>query len=342
MALTPKAATVLSRHPDAQLLTEQPNNVLEQSETSHVAQQEIHLPAHNNDAGQPGDANDEALDHRASRTVYHRNDLQLWSSFLVDYIVSNPHNYISALPADRDYLERSTMLSLQRWAAASGSRVLWICDHGSGSMEYPASNTFVSATIVNFAKTVKIPVLAFFCGWPWNCYEGRDLEEKTRKCQIDILSTLIRQAIDQLPLEFETTHDMSQKRFASLQGPGGWKKASLLFGELLQLCPRPMFIIMDGLDHLIASNECLECFNSTLKVLKSAIAGSMSTQNKENRAIKLLLTTSADSKPIQNTLEGLSPSLIEFKYTQTDALRKHQHLRLSEGAEVFSEIADSI
>jgi hypothetical protein len=165
------AADLLERYPEVRSLIETVDEPPPISRPSKVLLEEVHSTSRGKESLRPTPS--ESPHQPISSTLYSRANLRMWSSILEHDIVSDPYAYLNSIEKGHDYLERSTLYALQRWAGSPDSRVLWICERGSSSsLLYPAATTFISATVINSTLTLRLPILAFFCGWPYDSYAG--------------------------------------------------------------------------------------------------------------------------------------------------------------------------
>lgn len=164
---------------------------------------------------------------------------------------------------------------------------------------YPSSVSAIAAGFVDTCLHLQFPVLAFFCNWP-SVYKGRDKQQRAERCLQDLVSSVIRQLIDQLPSTIQTDFDLDRQRFLDLEKDfwGCWPYALELLRVLVDSVTTSLFVVLDGVDHL--EWTCVEGrLQEVIAILVSATvarAASVGPTTGVGRKgdIKILFTTAGD------------------------------------------------
>jgi hypothetical protein len=190
---------------------------------------------------------------------------------------------------------------VQAWMSATTSHTLWI--RGPGQTSVPSEVSLAALYIVSVATEANIPLIAHCCQWD----NADDLSQDiSRSPQMDglvrMLYSLIRQLTWQAPDRFETQADFSRARFARLDSsPRSLPAALSLFKDLLDVVPRLLFCVIDGLQLLSGLEENEDEDNDTevylcqfLEILQDC---------KDRKVLKALFTTNGFCSALNNALD---------------------------------------
>jgi hypothetical protein len=171
---------------------------------------------------------------------------------------------------------------MQDWSTATSSQMLWIL--GEQEHRYPSSTSMIAASVIKSAINISIPVVHIFCDWP------RKNEEKV---VVNSLYSMIRQLVDILPPNVETSSDFSAARFGNLDGSfQTWDEALSICAELFIKAPSPLLVIIDGIEH-VGLGTIRKNIESLLSVLNVHISR-VSEHNKSPKIFKVLFTTAGN------------------------------------------------
>ena len=230
---------------------------------------------------------------------------------------------MSEINAECAYTESSIVESLQDWSRGSTSQSLWI--RGIYEESYPSSTSAIAAKIVNTALDVKIPLLCFFCNIPEEDEElmndEDDTPSKDAAAVIDLLYSLIRQAIELLPRQISTKSNLTKPRFALLDGTlDTFDEALNILADLLLLVPSTLLIIIDGIEQL-DDTDVDENITDILELLQGTTVQDVSGSEK---VVKVLYTTAGPC----GALDGLDDDNLEVvKTNERKALRSPGNAR---------------
>lgn len=264
--------------------------------------------------------------------LYHCRELQLWSREMEDFIIQDNWAFISTLEYQNPRLSHSTLQTLQGWVSSLTSKILWISK--DFAIRYPSPLSVVSANLVQMAVDLQLSVCAFFCSWP-DDYEGENLQDKESACVVDFLYTLIRQVIDQLPeqVEVEAACNFSLERFLVLSHPeheDTWEMGLEILKDLLTCFPQPLFIVLDGIDHLDQTSisdlaaEILCIFGEVIS--EKAESGNVDNADESNLMsnfpLRVLFTTAADCDMLSDLQDSLKDTCVEHVVEEHDVKRR--------------------
>ena len=230
---------------------------------------------------------------------------------------------MSELDRERVYTEHSVVESLQDWSHGPKSESLWI--RGAYEDIYPSSTSAIAAKVINTALELKIPLLCFFCNIPEEDEETMDNEEdipsREEATVIDLLYSLIRQAIELLPRQISTKSNLTKSRFAHLDGTlETFDEALDILADLLFLILDTFLIIIDGIEQL----DDTSVDDTVTEILEQLQETTLRDSSKPKKAVKILYTTAGPC----SALEGLDDDHLEVvKANERKALRSPGHLR---------------
>lgn len=176
--------------------------------------------------------------------------------------------------------------------------VLWIRTQYTET--YPSPVSAIAAGIVDTCLQLHLPVLAFFCNWP-SVYKGSNKQERAERCLQDLVSSIVRQLLDQLPPTIETAFDLDRERFLEIETDfwGCWPYTLELLRVLLDSVTTPLFVVLDSVDHLEWS-PVESRLGEVITILMSAAVARASKGGPDpgigkKGDIKILFTTAGDS-----------------------------------------------
>lgn len=110
------------------------------------------------------------------------------------------------------------------------------------NIENPLTN--LAAKFIDLAEMNSLPVISYFCEIQRVVPENATRESKGA---ISLLYALIRQMVELLLPRFETTVDLSEERFLSLDGSlDGWTEALRMLRDLMKLKPGIVYCVIEG------------------------------------------------------------------------------------------------
>ena len=186
---------------------------------------------------------------------------------------------------------------LKEWTQDSKKYFLSIAGPRRKGLESPPM-TVLASMCIDFATTAKLPVISYFCTLP---RETELREGNTREVQalLSLTYALIRQLIEQLPVQFSSEFDFAKERIALLDGAlGSWKNTSGLLCDLLEAAPKPLFCVINDF-------QVLDSWSTGRLIgdLFKALRGS-ETKDVETERIKVLITTTGKSSALTKHLKA--------------------------------------
>lgn len=181
---------------------------------------------------------------------YTSEEVSLNSRRLEDYF----HRDRLRLPAESFnpiMVEPEALRRIGEWAKASSPNMLWLEGQPIQADDFDNPITMMAAKVIGLTEQTRMPVISYFC----ELRRGEKPREgnSTREVQaiLSLVYSLIRQLIELLLPVLETTSDLSEERFNSLDGTlGSWNIALSVFIDLMKTLPGPVFCIIDGLHWL--------------------------------------------------------------------------------------------
>jgi len=176
--------------------------------------------------------------------------------------------------------------------------------------EYPNTLTTIAARAAEMCLNLDFPVVVFFCPWASE-YRASSRRDREKRCLLDLVCSIIRHMVDLLPVEFETERNIGPDTFTKfLQGNdilSNWGVAVELLTSLAALIRVPFFVFLDGLEHL-EGTAVQAYFASLLGVIMSFATMGVG----DGKFVKILLTTSGNSKTVTRTADRLPRGCLEF------------------------------
>lgn len=228
---------------------------------------------------------------------YERDTIILNSNHLLDMF--SPVSIQSPFPPPYGTpisLDTTAASRLKEWTTNSKKSFLSIAGRRPKGLESPPM-TVLASMCIDFATTAKLPVISYFCFLP---REEELRAGNTREVQalLSLTYALIRQLIEQLPVQFSSEFDFAPERVALLDGTlESWKSATGLLRDLVEVVPKPLFCIVDGFQVLESwSTEGL--FVDLFKALRGSEANDIKAER-----LKVLMTTTGKSSVLAKHLE---------------------------------------
>ena len=197
---------------------------------------------------------------------------------------------LNSIEYDSVYADEEIVHAIQEWSNSLNSCELWIT--GIQDSSYPSSTSPIAANVVLIALQLRIPVLCFFCNVLLDEAEG----EYDTTCSaspeevaaITFVYSLIRQVIELLPKEIQTSKRFTKSRFGELDGSiDTFDEAFSILSELLPFVPIPLFVVVDGIEKL----DETEVEDGVLEVLKLLQDRLVQKSSFKRKIIKILCTT---------------------------------------------------
>lgn len=137
---------------------------------------------------------------------------------------------------------------LSEWSQGLHPPMLWFEGPVLDVDDFENSLTSMAAKFVEMVETHQINVISYFCEVPRT---RRSADTPEAEGAVGLLYALLRQLIETLPPRLDTTVDLSESRFAQLDGSmDTWTEATKLFGDLLTVLSTTVFCVIDGLHWL--------------------------------------------------------------------------------------------
>lgn len=137
---------------------------------------------------------------------------------------------------------------LSEWSQGLHPPMLWFEGPTLEVDEFENPLTSMAAKFIGMVAVHKLNVISYFCEVPRAC---RSADTPEAKGAIGLLYALLRQLVETLPPRLDTAVDLSESRFAKLDGSmNTWKEAIELFGDLLSAFSTIVFCTIDGLHWL--------------------------------------------------------------------------------------------
>nr|XP_036574813.1 phytanoyl- dioxygenase family protein [Colletotrichum truncatum]KAF6781287.1 phytanoyl- dioxygenase family protein [Colletotrichum truncatum] len=154
------------------------------------------------------------------------------------------------------------------WVSASAPKILWIEGEPLEADDLDNPVTMMAARIAGIAEKTKVPVISYFC----ELRRGEKLrpgnDSKETQAMLSLVYALIRQLIELLPPVLETSADLTESRFQSLDGSlATWSSATSILAELIALMPGPVFCIIDAF-HWLNDRSTGNYLSDLLRVLR--------------------------------------------------------------------------
>ncbi|ROW06828.1 hypothetical protein VMCG_04097 [Cytospora schulzeri] len=168
---------------------------------------------------------------------------------------------------------RSDMiLRLSEWAQGLNGPILWLDGPAIEVDDTENPLTSLAAKFIDLVGANNLRVISYFCEIPRtaNVHVTREM-----KGTVSLLYALLRQMVELLLPRLETSVDLSEERFLSLDGSlDTWSEALAMFRDLMSLAPGTVYCVIDGFHWLddkttdSALAQLVECLrDGRLKVL---------------------------------------------------------------------------
>ncbi|KAH0542493.1 hypothetical protein FGG08_003089 [Glutinoglossum americanum] len=179
-----------------------------------------------------------------STNIYAKEAVQPDCRSLQEYIVGDSGLIMSLLPP-LAFVADDIAIRLQEWLHTRASRTLWI--QGSRETRYPSAASTIASGLIEAGVRANTQIVFHFCELP----EGETACSVEVIGVISLLYSLIRQLVRYFDGEVHTDVDLSEARFRLLDGSEESFGVGLkLFQDLLNLAPRFLFVIVDGVDRV--------------------------------------------------------------------------------------------
>ncbi|KUI67665.1 hypothetical protein VM1G_03036 [Cytospora mali] len=208
---------------------------------------------------------------RNTVTSYSAEDVALNSRHLEDFF-SRERIRLATDSFVPTSIGSDVILQLSEWAQGPHRSILWLDGPSTEMDDTENPLTSLAAKFIDLVGMNSLPVLSYFCEIPQTV--DNDVTREV-KGTISLLYALLRQMVELLLPRLETTVDLSEERFLSLDGTmGTWSKALAVFRDLTTLSPGTIYCVIDGFHWLddkttdLALAQLVECLRGgRLKVL---------------------------------------------------------------------------
>ncbi|KFY83512.1 hypothetical protein V498_08018 [Pseudogymnoascus sp. VKM F-4517 (FW-2822)] len=239
------------------------------------------------------------VSHSTIMRPYERDNVILGSSHLLDYFspiqLQSPHQSPIVGPISLNTIAASR---LKEWTTSTspGSQLISIVGRRPKGLEPPPMSV-LAATSVGFAVSAKLPVISYFISLVPN-EELQACHPREVQALISLTYALVRQLIEQLPVQFSSVFDFSEERLALLDGTlASWSDAVSLLKDLVQVVPKPLFCIVDGFQ-VLDDQSTDELLVELVEVLKGGNGNDTGGEK-----LKVLITTTGRSRALMKVLE---------------------------------------
>ncbi|KUI53386.1 hypothetical protein VP1G_00696 [Cytospora mali] len=208
---------------------------------------------------------------RNTVTSYSAEDVALNSRHLEDFFSRERIRLVTAsfVPTT---IGSDVILQLSEWAQGPNRSILWLDGPSTEMDDMENPLTSLAAKFIDLVGVNSLPVLSYFCEIPQTVDNNVTREMKGT---ISLLYALLRQMVELLLPRLETTVNLSEERFLSLDGSmGTWSEALAVFRDLTTLSPGTIYCVIDGFHWLddkttnLALAQLVECLRGgRLKVL---------------------------------------------------------------------------
>lgn len=189
----------------------------------------------------------------------------------------------SLMPVSPDVI-----LRLSEWAQDQHDPILWLEGPAIEADETENPLTSLAAKFIDLVETNELPVMSYFCEIPRTVDSNITREVKGT---VSLLYALLRQMVELLLPRLETSLDLSEERFLTLDGTlDTWSEAQDMFRDLMSLAPGTVYCVVDGLHWLDDKTT-----DVTLAQLVDCLRGGR---------MKVLFTTSGRSGCLLDGLES--------------------------------------
>lgn len=145
-------------------------------------------------------------------------------------------------------VEEAVITRLSDWSQGLYPPMLWFEGPMYGVDDFENPLTSMAARFVGMVAAQQIKVVSYFCEVP-RASRGHDTPEA--EGAISLLYALLRQLVETLPPRLDTSVDLSEKRFARLDGSmNTWTGAIKILEDLLRVLSGVVFCVIDGLQWL--------------------------------------------------------------------------------------------
>lgn len=165
-----------------------------------------------------------------------------------------------------------TIAALTQWVQGNASGIVWLDGSITEAEDLENPLTVVAGEIIKLTEIAGLPVLSYFCQTVWQDQYDKPPEQIAT---VALLYSVIRQLVELMLPQFETSIDLSEERFSLLDGSlDTWNAGLAILKDLISLLPRTTFCIIDGLHWLddqgteTALEQLVECLrNERLRTL---------------------------------------------------------------------------
>lgn len=185
-------------------------------------------------------------------------------------------------------------------------RMLCVSSNDFSGDVFNSPQSKLAAQFIDFASVSNVPVISYFC----ELRRGERLRGgNSPEIQgfVALVYSLLRQMIELLHMEFETSRDFYKEHFAELDGTlATWGVFKGLFRDVQSVLPGKMYCVIDGVQWLDDSSTSI-CMTELVALLRL-----------EN--FKVLFTTSGSSRSLLETLERNELILLDDRPTDSSLL----------------------
>ncbi|KAH6630496.1 hypothetical protein B0J18DRAFT_421300 [Chaetomium sp. MPI-SDFR-AT-0129] len=182
-------------------------------------------------------------------------------------------------------LPNQVLVEMQKWIAASESKMIWI--EGAVSNSYGSNLSKAALQIVKITFEARIPCVFLLCKRSFDsAVRGQPPMSTRQTALVALLYSTISQLARLLPPKFERTKELSEGMFERMDGSFASIPVALdIMAALLEHAPPSLIWVVDGLQ-LVESRETKRYLEDFLKLLRDQA---------DKRIFKVCFTTDGNS-----------------------------------------------
>ena len=189
----------------------------------------------------------------------------------------------------RDVLYHLTEWSRRRTTSCS---LLWLKGEFSRLENLRNPLSLLASQFIQLLDRNQIPVVSYFCELRRNELLRQGNRTIEQQEMTSLAYALVRQMVELLLPEFQTTTDLSESRLKRLDGTvASWRDLLNLFADLSSLLPDTVYVVVDGL-HWLDDRSTDEMVEELISCLKD-----------HGKRLHVLLTTSGRSGVLLDILD---------------------------------------
>jgi hypothetical protein len=202
---------------------------------------------------------------------------------------------LSRIPSTPVMVNPDALWRVHSWTIDDSPR-LWLDGPYADCDDFENPMTMVAAAILDLVENNRLPLISYFC--TLSRAEPRPGNTREVEATLGMVYAVIRQMVELLLPSFESAIDLSESRFKLLDGTAkSWEDALQVFSDLLELMPKGVYVVLDGL-HWLEDQSAESFLRAWIRTLK-------------NSKLKVLFTSSGRSAVLRDELSDDEAFLIE-------------------------------